>query len=139
MSNTTSGMALPPCPAHFHPDEWAARQELAACYRVFAMLGWVEMIYNHITLRVSDSVSGGDKHFLINPFGLHYSEVTASNLVKINLKGEVVDSSAQRVNPAGFVVHSAIHAALDQAHCVMHTHRQLLQRPTAWHGGLSRL
>jgi ribulose-5-phosphate 4-epimerase/fuculose-1-phosphate aldolase len=117
-----SAIPLPPCPAHFHPDEWAARQELAACYRVFAMLGWVEMIYNHITLRVPVSVSGAEKHFLINPFGLHYTEVTASNLVKINLKGEVVDGSAQRVNPAGFVVHSAIHAALDQAHCVMHTH-----------------
>ena len=62
------------------PAEWEARQELAACYRVFAMLGWTEMIYNHITLRLPDSVTGGEKHFLINPFGLHYSEVTASNL-----------------------------------------------------------
>ena len=61
-----------------HPDERVARVQLAACYRVFAMLGWTEMIYNHITLRLPDSVTGGNKEFLINPFGLHYSEVTAS-------------------------------------------------------------
>jgi ribulose-5-phosphate 4-epimerase/fuculose-1-phosphate aldolase len=109
-------------PAGMHPDEWAARLELAACYRVFAMLGWTEMIYNHITLRLPDSVTGGQKHFLINPFGLHYSEVTASNLVKIDLQGQVLDGSTHRVNPAGFVVHAAIHDGLPAAHCVMHTH-----------------
>jgi ribulose-5-phosphate 4-epimerase/fuculose-1-phosphate aldolase len=105
-----------------HPDEWAARLELAACYRVFAHLGWTEMIYNHITLRLPPSVGGEDKQFLINPFGLHYGEVTASNLVKIDLQGQVLDGSAHRVNPAGFVVHAAIHAGIEGAHCVMHTH-----------------
>lgn len=80
------------------------------------------MIYNHITLRLPDSVAGGEKLFLINLFGLHYSEVTASNLVKINLKGEVLGGSAHRVNPAGFTVHAAIHDGLPGAHCVMHTH-----------------
>ena len=109
-------------PAGMHPDEWAARLELAACYRVFAMLGWTEMIYNHITLRLPDSVSGVERTFLINPFGLHYSEVTASNLVKINLKGEVLDGSPHPVNPAGFTVHAAIHDGIEGAHCVMHTH-----------------
>jgi ribulose-5-phosphate 4-epimerase/fuculose-1-phosphate aldolase len=117
-----STLSTPPAPAGMHADEWAARLELAACYRVFALLGWTEMIYNHITLRLPDSVSGGDKQFLINPFGLHYSEVTASNLVKISLQGEVLDGSAHRVNPAGFVVHAAIHAGIEGAHCVMHTH-----------------
>ena len=73
-----------------HPDEIAARRELAACYRIFAMLGWDELIYNHITVRLPDSVTGGEKQFLINPFGLHYSEVTASNLVRINVRGEMV-------------------------------------------------
>ena len=107
---------------HCHPDEWAARVELAACYRIFAMLGWTEMIYNHITVRVSTSASGDEKQFLINPFGLHYSEVTASNLVKINLKGEVLDGSKHRINPAGFVVHATLHDGLEGAHCVMHTH-----------------
>mgnify|MGYP003333708851 FL=1 len=107
---------------HCHPDEWAARVQLAACYRIFAMLGWTEMIYNHITVRVPTTASGDEKQFLINPFGLHYSEVTASNLVKINLKGEVLDGSQHRINPAGFVVHATLHAGIDGAHCVMHTH-----------------
>ncbi len=106
----------------FHPDEWAARLQLAACYRIFAMLGWTEMIYNHITIRLPHSVSGDDKQFLINPFGLHYSEVTASNLVKINLKGDILDGSKFPVNPAGFVLHSTLHDGIDGAHCVMHTH-----------------
>ena len=107
---------------NFHPDEWTARLQLAACYRIFAMLGWTEMIYNHITIRLPHSVSGDDKQFLINPFGLHYSEVTASNLVKINLKGEILDGSKFPVNPAGFVLHSTLHDGIDGAHCVMHTH-----------------
>ena len=107
----------------FHPDEWQARVELAACYRIFDMLGWAEMIYNHITVRVPECVSGNTKQFLINPFGLHYSEVTASNLVKIDTQGNKLDeSNPYPVNPAGFTVHSAIHHQLPQAHCVMHTH-----------------
>jgi ribulose-5-phosphate 4-epimerase/fuculose-1-phosphate aldolase len=105
-----------------HPDEWKTRLELAACYRIFAMLGWTEMIYNHITLRLPDSVTGGQKQFLINPFGLHYSEVTASNLLKIDLQGNKLDDSPWPVNPAGFTVHSAIHDNVADAHCVMHTH-----------------
>ena len=105
-----------------HPDEIAARRELAACYRIFAMLGWDELIYNHITVRLPDSVTGGEKQFLINPFGLHYEEVTAANLVRINVRGEKVGDSPHPVNPAGFVVHAAIHDGLDGAHCVMHTH-----------------
>lgn len=98
--------------------EQALRVLLAGTYRVFAMLGWTELIYNHITLRLP----GPQTHFLINPFGLHYSEVTAANLVKIDLDGNVVDRSVHRVNPAGFVVHAAIHCAVPDAHCVMHTH-----------------
>jgi ribulose-5-phosphate 4-epimerase/fuculose-1-phosphate aldolase len=105
-----------------HPDEWKTRLELAACYRIFAMLGWTEMIYNHITLRLPDSVTGGQKQFLINPFGLHYSEVTASNLLKIDLQGNKLDDSPWLVNPAGFTVHGAIHENIADAHCVMHTH-----------------
>ncbi len=105
-----------------HPDEWQARVELAASYRIFNMLGWTEMIYNHITLRLPDSVAQGKKQFLINPFGLHYSEVTASNLVKIDIHGTVLDDSPYPVNPAGFTVHAAIHGRLPDAHCVMHTH-----------------
>ncbi|MBP0594476.1 class II aldolase/adducin family protein [Paraburkholderia sp. LEh10] len=98
--------------------EHALRVQLAGTYRVFAMLGWTELIYNHITVRVPDTQS----HFLTNPFGLHYTEVTASNLVKIDVDGNVLDGSVHPVNPAGFVVHAAIHRALPDAHCVMHTH-----------------
>jgi ribulose-5-phosphate 4-epimerase/fuculose-1-phosphate aldolase len=90
-----------------HPDEWAQRQQLAACYRVFALLGWTEMIYNHITLRLPDSVTGA-RSSSHQPFGLHYSEVTASNLVKIDLQGRVLDGSPTRSTPPA-VVHGAIH------------------------------
>ncbi|MFL9998611.1 class II aldolase/adducin family protein [Paraburkholderia sediminicola] len=111
-------------PAHaaMHPDEWQARVQLAACYRIFVLLGWTEMIYNHITVRLPASVNGDERQFLINPFGLHYSEVTASNLVKVDALGHVLDNSRYPVNPAGFTVHSAIHAGLPDAYCVMHTH-----------------
>jgi len=98
--------------------ERAARVQLAACYRIFNHLGWVEMIFNHITLRVP----GPEKLFLINPFGLHYSEITASSLVLIDLEGNPVRESKWPVNKAGFVIHSAIHASVPEAHCVMHTH-----------------
>ena len=99
-------------------SERQARVELAACYRIFAQLGWTELIYNHITLRLP----GPDKHFLINPFGLHYSEVCASNLVKIDLHGNIIGASDWPVNPAGFTIHAAIHDRIADAHCVMHTH-----------------
>ena len=99
-------------------SEREARVELAACYRIFAQLGWTELIYNHITLRLA----GPDKQFLINPFGLHYSEVCASNLVKIDLDGNIIGASEWPVNPAGFTIHGAIHDRIADAHCVMHTH-----------------
>ena len=98
--------------------ERAARVELAACYRVFDMLGWDQLIFNHITVRLP----GPEVRFLINPFGLHYSEITASNLLLIDLEGRVLRESKWPVNQAGFIIHSAIHGALEQAHCVMHTH-----------------
>lgn len=104
--------------SRFSAEEWQARVQLAACYRIFAHLGWTELIYNHITLRLP----GPETHFLINPFGLHYSEVTASNLVKIDLKGNIIGQSDWPVNPAGFTVHAAIHDGIPGAHCVMHTH-----------------
>ena len=98
--------------------ERKARVELAAAYRIFDMLGWTEMIFNHITVRVP----GPDVRFLINPFGLHYREVKASNLVLIDLEGNVLRESKWPVNKAGFVIHSAIHGSVPGAHCVMHTH-----------------
>lgn len=121
-----------------HPDEISARRELAACYRIFAMLGWDELIYNHITVRLPESVTGGEKQFLINPFGLHYGEVTAGNLVRINVRGEVVGDSPHPVNPAGFVVHAAIHDGLEGAHCVMHTHTTAGMGVACLESGLSQ-
>lgn len=98
--------------------EWKARQQLAACYRIFAHFGWDELIYNHISLRVP----GEDHAFLINPFGLHYTEVKASNLVKIDIDGNTLDGSPYPVNRAGFVQHSVFHRHLPDAHCIIHTH-----------------
>src|SRR3954467_262702 len=90
------------------PAERNARVQLAAAYRIFHMLGWVESIFNHITLRVP----GPEARFLINPFGLHYSEITASNLVLIDVEGNTLRDTQWPVNQAGFVIHSAIHGAL---------------------------
>jgi ribulose-5-phosphate 4-epimerase/fuculose-1-phosphate aldolase len=98
--------------------ERVARLRLAACYRVFDYLGWTESIFNHITLRVP----GPETVFLINPFGLHYSEVTASNLVAVDLHGKPVRPSDYPINLAGFVIHGSIHEHIHDAHCVMHTH-----------------
>jgi ribulose-5-phosphate 4-epimerase/fuculose-1-phosphate aldolase len=98
--------------------EWAARVELAACYRLLAELGWHELIYNHITLRVP----GTADEFLINPFGLMYREITASSLVRIDVEGRAIGGAPHAVNPAGFIVHRAVHMARPDAHCVIHTH-----------------
>jgi ribulose-5-phosphate 4-epimerase/fuculose-1-phosphate aldolase len=108
--------ASPPSP--MTDAEWQARVQLAACYRIFDMLGWVEMIFNHITVRVP----GSEVRFLINPFGLHYREIKASNLLLIDVDGNPARPADWPVNRAGFVIHSAIHAAIPSAHCVMHTH-----------------
>lgn len=98
--------------------ERKARVELAACYRIFDMLGWDQLIFNHITLRVP----GPEVCFLINPFGLHYREITASSLLLIDADGNPMRETQWPVNRAGFVIHSALHLAQPQAHCVMHTH-----------------
>jgi len=105
-------------PESISAEEWALRQQLAACYQVFDFLGWSESIFNHISLRVP----GPERHFLMNPFGLNYSEVTASNLVKVDLAGENAEPGPYRGNPAGFAIHGAIHEARPDAHCVIHTH-----------------
>ncbi len=105
-------------PADIAPAEWRLRLELAACYRVFDAMGWTELIFNHITLRVP----GTPDTFLINPFGLNYGEVTARNLVRIHLDGTPAQATPHPVNRAGFVIHSAVHGARADAHCVMHTH-----------------
>jgi ribulose-5-phosphate 4-epimerase/fuculose-1-phosphate aldolase len=113
--------------------EREARVRLAACYRVFDYLGWTESIFNHITLRVP----GPETVFLINPFGLHYSEVTASNLVAVDIEGHPVRPSGHPINLAGFVTHSAIHGHIPAAHCVMHTHTTTGSAVASLEAGLS--
>lgn len=112
--------------------EREARQQLAACYRIFDLLGWSELIYNHITLKVP----GEEGAFLINPFGLHFSEVTASNLVKIDIDGNKLDDNPYPVNLAGFTQHSVFHRHLPDAHCIAHTHTTEGMAVSALEGGL---
>jgi len=99
--------------------EWDVRVKLAAAYRMVDYYGWTEQIYGHLTARVP----GPENHFLINPWGLNYDEVTASNLVKIDVEGNVIGNGEHPVNFAGFIIHSAIHMTRsEQNHVVMHTH-----------------
>lgn len=105
-------------PALCSDAEWALRVQLAHCYRLVDYLGWTEMIFNHISVRVP----GPEKHYLVNPMGLNYNEVTPANLLKVGQDGKLVDASEYKANPAGFALHSAIHGARDDIHCVIHTH-----------------
>jgi ribulose-5-phosphate 4-epimerase/fuculose-1-phosphate aldolase len=99
-------------------EEWAARVDLAACYRLVARYGWEDLVFTHISARVP----GAGDQFLINPYGMFFDEITASSLVKVDLQGNKLDDSPYPVNPAGFVIHSAIHAARHDVQCVLHTH-----------------
>ena len=99
-------------------EEWKARVDLAALYRLAALYGWDDMVYTHISGRVP----GPEHHFLINPYGLFFDEITASSLVKIDLEGNIVQETPYFINPAGFTIHSAVHMARDDAHYVMHLH-----------------
>ncbi len=99
-------------------EEWSARVELAALYRLVALYGWDDAIFTHISMRVP----GPEHHFLINPYGVFFEEMTASALVKIDLEGNIVQETPYFINPAGFTIHSAIHAAREDAMCVMHLH-----------------
>lgn len=98
--------------------EWQLRVDLAACYRLVALHGWDDLIFTHVSARLP----GTDHHFLINPYGMTFDEVTASSLVKIDLDGKKLMDSPYEINPAGFTIHSAIHAAREDAKCVLHTH-----------------
>jgi ribulose-5-phosphate 4-epimerase/fuculose-1-phosphate aldolase len=101
-------------------EEWRLRIDLAACYRLVALYGWDDLIFTHISARLP----GTDHHFLINPYGMTFDEVTASSLVKIDLDGKKLMDSPYEINPAGFTIHGAIHAAREDAKCVLHTHSQ---------------
>jgi ribulose-5-phosphate 4-epimerase/fuculose-1-phosphate aldolase len=104
--------------ARVSEDEWQARVDLAAAYRLVAHYGWDDLIFTHISARVP----GPEHHFLINPYGLLFTEMTASNLVKVDLDGAIVEPTPYFVNPAGFTIHSAVHGAREDAKCVLHLH-----------------
>ncbi len=101
--------------------EWQMRVDLAQCYRLVHHFGMTDLVYNHITARVPDAPANAH-HILINPYGLRYDEVTASNLVKIDLEGRIIGEHIYDINKAGYVIHSAIHGAREDAICVTHTH-----------------
>jgi ribulose-5-phosphate 4-epimerase/fuculose-1-phosphate aldolase len=100
------------------PEEWQARVDLAAAYRLVAMFKWDDLVFTHISARVP----GSHDEFLINPYGLMFEEITASSLIKVDQHGNKLDKSPYDVNPAGFTIHSAVHAARHDALCVMHVH-----------------
>src|SRR5271168_2177351 len=99
-------------------EEWKARVNLAALYRLVALNGWDDMVYTHISARIP----GPEHHFLINPYGMFFEEMTASAMVKVDLDGSILQETPYFINPAGFTIHSAIHAAREDAHFVMHLH-----------------
>lgn len=99
-------------------EEWKLRVELAAAYRLVSHFGWDDLVFTHISARLP----GPDNRFLINPFGLMFDEICASNLVKIDMAGNIVDPTTYMVNKAGFTIHSAVHAGREDAHCVLHLH-----------------
>ncbi|KIQ30526.1 ribulose-5-phosphate 4-epimerase/fuculose-1-phosphate aldolase [Variovorax boronicumulans] len=99
-------------------EEWQLRVDLAACYRLVALYGWSDLVFTHISARVP----GPEHHFLINPYGLMFDEITASSLVKVDQQCNKIIESPYPVNPAGFVIHSAVHAAREDIQCVLHTH-----------------
>lgn len=111
-------LKIPSLEGKVSAEEWQLRVDLAACYRLVALHGWDDMIFTHISARVP----GPEHHFLINPYGLLFDEITASSLVKINVDGKKVQDSPFPVNPAGFTIHSALHMNRDDAHCIIHLH-----------------
>jgi ribulose-5-phosphate 4-epimerase/fuculose-1-phosphate aldolase len=121
-----------PVRARVSPAEWQARVDLAACYRLVAHYGWTDMVFTHISARVP----GGADNFLLNPFGHLFDEVTASNLVKIDLDGAIVEDTPYEIHRAGFVIHSAVHGARPDVACVIHTHTEAGMAISALDSGL---
>jgi len=119
-------------PSSTGSTEWSRRVELAACYRLIAHYRMADLIYTHSTV----AIPGEPGHFLINPYGWRFDEITASSLVKINVRGEKVGHSPHKVNPAGFTIHSAVHMSRHDAACVIHTHTRAGMAVSALEGGL---
>ena len=117
--NTATLVSVPSVKSKVSAEEWQTRVDLAACYRLVASYGWDDLVFTHITAKIP----GVENQFLINPYGMFFSEITASSLVKIDLNGNKLDADNPfPINPAGFTIHSAIHAARHDAKCVLHVH-----------------
>jgi len=115
-------IAIPSLQESVSPEEWQLRCDLAACYRLVALYGWSDLVFTHISAKLPESVSGPEHQFLINPYGLMFDEITASSLIKVDMQCNKLHDSPFPVNPAGFVIHSAVHEARPDAQCVLHTH-----------------
>ncbi|ESP92888.1 MULTISPECIES: class II aldolase/adducin family protein [Pseudoalteromonas] len=115
-------------------EEWKLRVDLAACYRLVEHFRWGDLIYTHMSARLP-----GTNHYLVNAFGLSFDEVTASNLVKVDLQGNILDDTPYEINPAGFTIHSAIHEVREDAHCVIHLHTKETIAVASLEGGLQPL
>jgi ribulose-5-phosphate 4-epimerase/fuculose-1-phosphate aldolase len=130
-------MNIPSLQNEVSPEEWQLRCDLAACYRLVALYGWSDLVFTHISAKLPEAVTGpGAHHFLINPYGLMFDEITASSLVKVDEQCNKVIDSPFPVNPAGFVIHSAVHAARPDAGCVLHTHTRAGVGVSAQAGGI---
>jgi len=117
-------------------EEWAVRVKLAATYRLCAIYGWTDLVFTHISARLPDE--NGEHRFLINPYGLMFEEMTASSLVKIDIKGAICQDTNYFINPAGFTIHSAVHLAREDAGCVIHVHTPYGMAVSAQKKGLRR-
>lgn len=122
-------LSVKDCVSH---EEWDTRVNLAAAYRLVALFGWDDLVFTHISARIP----GAEHHFLINPYGMMFDEITASSLVKVDLEGRKVMESPHDTNPAGFIIHSCIHAAREDARCIMHVHSLNGSAVAAQRGGL---
>ena len=125
-------MNIPSLQTQVSPEEWALRVDLAACYRLVAAYGWSDLIFTHISARIP----GPEHHFLINPYGLMFDEITASSLIKVDQQCNKLIDSPFPVNPAGFIIHSAVHEAREDAGCVLHTHTRAGVGVSAQAGGV---
>ena len=130
--NTHQALDIPSLKNQCSPEEWAMRCDLAAAYQLVAAYGWSDLVFTHISARVP----GPDHHFLINPYGLMFDEITASSLIKVDAQCNVLSPTNYPVNPAGFTIHSAIHDARHDVGCVMHTHTKAGVAVSAQAGGV---
>lgn len=120
-------------PEHISEAEWELRIKLAHCYHLVDYFGWTETIFNHISARLMDQ----EGCYLVNPFGLNYTEITPANLIKVDVDGNKLDDSPYDGNPAGFALHGAIHTARDDIHCVIHTHTNAVSAVAAKPNGFA--